>query len=170
MIIRLGTALLLVLATIKVVADVAGWQKLSAVSAVTNAAPAMKVFTAHNGYETFSSTYTLTVFWIDGHQQTVTLNPANYRGLQGPYNRRNVYGAAIAYGPILATSEHAQSMWQSVAQEGFCTPDGVIRELGFNHETAVDRLVVDYSGWQKNESVTTDHNYPNRLEVSCDKV
>ncbi len=89
--IRIATILLLVLATVKVVADVAGWKKLSAVAAVTNTTPAMKVFTAHDGYETFSSTFTLTVFWIDGHQQTLTLNPANYRGLQGPYNRRNVY-------------------------------------------------------------------------------
>ncbi len=53
-------------ATGKVLADVLGLESLSAVAAVTNVAPAMKVFTAQKGYETYSSVFELTVNHTDG--------------------------------------------------------------------------------------------------------
>ena len=84
-------------ATVKVVADVFGLERLSAVAAITNVAPAMKVFTAHKGYETYSTTFELSVKHVDGQTKNMQLNPKNYSGLKGPYNRRNVYGALIAY-------------------------------------------------------------------------
>lgn len=149
-------------ATIKVVADVFGFERLSAVAAVTSVAPAMKVFTAQKGYETYSSTFELTVNYIDGHTVASQLNPNNYSGLRGPYNRRNVYGALIAYGPVLVKNPTTQPMWNEMAHRAFCGSFSVLTELGFDNDSGVKSATIRYLG-----QVQTNSDYPNQLSVSC---
>ena len=122
--------LLVALGTMQIVADVLGMPKLKAAFAATQVSPAMKVFTAQQGYETHAARFALT--WVDaaGAEQRLTLDPEVYRNVRGPYNRRNVYGAALAYGPILRADTKLRLMQESVMQYGFCNP-GVLRaELG----------------------------------------
>lgn len=160
------TLILVFLAVVKVIADLAGWQSVSALAAVTNAAPAMKVFTAHNGYETFSSSYDLTIVLQDGSQESLTLNPTTYQGLQGPYNRRNVYGAAIAYGPILSTGKHTHSMWSATARYAFCDKAVLRHELPFQSKQAIQKVIIHYGVSEDSNSIT-EQQYPNHLEVQC---
>lgn len=164
--ILIATVILIFLGTIKVIADICGWPTISAVAAVTQTAPAMKVFTAHNGYETFSSIYTLSLIDADDKHHVFTLTPEIYDGLKGPYNRRNVYGAAIAYGPILSSSTHTSAMWQSVARSAFCEHASIIHELGVN-VTEVKTVVMQYQ--PMNDTSTHRHAppYPNKLVVNC---
>lgn len=161
---KLATALLILLGTIRVFAEFAGLEKLSAAAAVTNAAPAMKVFTAHQGYETFSPAFQLQLRWQDGVSRQLALDPAVYRRIKGPYNRRNMYGATLAYGPVLSTNEHTKAMWRSVADYAFCNPGVMLKELGLEPPDQHYTLVVTYQS--RDPRPTTD--FPTTLEVQCD--
>lgn len=155
--------LLCLFGTIRVVADVFGFEQLSAAAAVTNAAPAMKVFTAHKGYETYSSVFELTIRQVDGQTLTMRLDPRSYSGLKGPYNRRNVYGALIAYGPVLVADPRTQLMWYEMAHRAFCRQPGVLAELMFEDVVELESVTIDYLG-----QVQADRDYPRQLCVSCE--
>lgn len=160
---RIWGCLLCFLAVVKVVSDVAGLEKLSAVAATTNLTPAMKVFTAHKGYETYSSKFELVVDFRDGEQVTSVLDLFNYSGLRGPYNRRNVYGALIAYGPVLVSNPRTVETWREMARRGFCRENTVLYELAFENLSGVAGANINYHGQVKNAD-----RFPAQLEVVCD--
>ena len=94
---RIGAAVfLVVLGVAQMLGDLLGFLPLKAVAAATGASPAPKVFSAVQGLETYS-----TRFFLDlGDQRVEVTRDLNAR-IRGPYNRRNVFGAALAYGPVL---------------------------------------------------------------------
>lgn len=101
-----------------------GIRALRGLGAVSGAAPFPKVFTAHRGVETFAWTLTLCYRTQEGQTREV-LTPARCAQLRGPYNRRNVYGAVLSYGPLLPRELRA-----SVARAAL-GPQGSLRaELG----------------------------------------
>lgn len=159
----LAAIFLCFLATVKVVADVFALERLSAVAAITNVTPAMKVFTAQHGYETYSSVFELTVHYDNGKTITSELNPRNYSGLRGPYNRRNVYGALIAYGPVLVSNPSTKPMWNEMTRRAFCGSSSVLAELGFSNRSGVNRATIKYL-----KQVQRERNYPSQLSVTCD--
>jgi hypothetical protein len=126
---KLTFAFLVGLGCMQMAADVLGLPKLKAVAAATQVSPAMKVFTAHEGYETHAARFTL--LWRDSsgpHQLEIT--PEIYKAVKGPYNRRNVYGAALAYGPLLRKRIQTQRMQESVMRYGLCKGGPLREELG----------------------------------------
>lgn len=64
--------------------------------------------------------------------QSVELTPELYSKIQGPYNRRNVYGAAISYGPALQTNDLSKEMFFNVSRYAFCNNAPLLKELGFD--------------------------------------
>ena len=84
-----------------VVMQVTGSPALKGIAAATAASPAPKVFCSQGGLETFSSRFFLNYNAADGSEVTLPLTPEVYGRLDGPYKRRNVYGAALSYGPAL---------------------------------------------------------------------
>lgn len=92
---------LLVLGLAQMTGDVLGIRALKGIAAATAASPAPKVFSAAEGLETFSTRFFLE--WTDasGAAQSLEVTPEVYARLRGPYKRRNVYGAVMAYGPVL---------------------------------------------------------------------
>jgi hypothetical protein len=118
---------LVALGSWQMAADVLGMPRLKALAAATQVSPAMKVFTAHDGYETHAAKFALS--WRDrsGLVHELPLTPAVYRHIAGPYNRRNVYGAALAYGPLLRANPETRRMQESVMQYAFCSP-GILRK------------------------------------------
>jgi hypothetical protein len=114
----------------QIVADVVGMPRVKAVAAATQIAPAMKVFTAHQGYETHAARFALHWRNADGSSGMLPLTPENYATVEGPYNRRNVYGAALAYGPILRADERTRPLHDSVTRYAFCEPGVMRHELG----------------------------------------
>ena len=64
-------------------------------------APFTKVFCEADGYEAFAASFYLHGQKADGTTWSRRLDPEWYAQLQGPYNRRNVYGAALAFAPRL---------------------------------------------------------------------
>ena len=118
------------LGSAQMLGDVLGLPKLKGLAAATQVAPAMKVFTAHDGYETHAARFSLHWVNAEGAPQVLELDPHTYRSVKGPYNRRNVYGAALAYGPILRGDPRTRPMQESVMRYAFCAPGELRRELG----------------------------------------
>ena len=133
---------LISLGSLQMIGDVLGLPRLKGFAAAIQVSPAMKVFTAHQGYETHAARFTL--HWEDaaGIPQTLALNPDTYARVAGPYNRRNIYGAALAYGPILRSDPRTRAMQESVMRYAFCTPGSLGVELGIPPDVQNLRMEV----------------------------
>ena len=121
---------LLVIGLLQMTADVLGLPPLKAIAAATGASPAPKVFSTVQGLETFSSQFYLE--WSDRNAEvhSLELAPELYVRLRGPYNRRNVFGAALAYAPVLARDPRTRPMYDSVVRYALCGQAPLLRELG----------------------------------------
>ena len=102
-------------------------QALKGIAAATTASPAPKVFSSVKGLETYSTRFYLE--WTDraGVEHSLRITPEIYARLHGPYNRRNVYGAALAYGPVLP-----ESLREPVMRYALCGDAPLLRELGID--------------------------------------
>jgi hypothetical protein len=128
-----GAVGLTLIGCIQMVGDLAGAATIKGLGAATHASPAPRVFTAHEGFETFSSRFFL--HWAeDAQRHSMRITPENYAGLRGPYNRRNAYGAALSYGPVLASNPVTRPMFKSVSRHALCGHAPVLRELGIDPE------------------------------------
>lgn len=141
--INAGAALLVALGCMQMCGDLAGVPALKALGAASHASPAPRVFTAHQGFETFSSRFFLHWELMDGRRQSIELTPETYARLHGPYNRRNAYGAAISYGPVLAANAATRPMFESVSQYALCDTAPVLKELGIETESAKRMVRVE---------------------------
>jgi hypothetical protein len=103
--------------------DLTGLRALKGIAAASGASPAPKVFSAVQGLETYS-----TRFYLAGTEMT----PAIYARIRGPYNRRNVYGAALAYAPVLPDELRTPVMTYAL-----CGDAPLMRELGIEGKPEV---------------------------------
>ena len=74
---------------------------LRGVGIASGVAPFPKVFCESDGYEPFAATFMIAGIDANGAVQQIELTAERYAALAGPYNRRNVYGATLAYAPRL---------------------------------------------------------------------
>jgi hypothetical protein len=140
---KLAAAALIAVGTAQLTGDLTGLTALKAIGAATHASPAPKVFTAQDGLETFSARFYLEWFDAAGELRHVQLTPSSYRALKGPYNRRNPYGATIAYAPQLAANPRITPALEQVTQYGFCGRAPLLAELGIpRDEVDLLRVVV----------------------------
>lgn len=130
--------------------DVLGILPLKAVAAATGASPAPKVFSAVQGLETYS-----TRFFLDLGDRRVEVTPELYARIRGPYNRRNVFGAALAYGPVLPPS-----LREPVMRYALCGDAPLLRELGLPKAKTV---AVELEPLPD----TSLGSLPTRFEVAC---
>lgn len=138
--------------------DLLGIQELYGLGMATHVSPAPKVFTTRDGLEGFSAVYTLRWEGPDGPGEVV-LTPEVYAQLEGPYNRRNVFGAALAGGPFLTDHEVMGELHAQVSRWAFCEAD-VLQELGVGRSPERVELVVT-----PREGTVTE--LPLVLEVAC---
>ena len=117
------------LGSLQIIAAALRMPRVKGIAAALQISPAMQVFTAHDGYETHAARFELQ--WIDraGTAQVLALDPKTYANVVGPYNRRNVYGAAFAYGPLLRADSKLRTMQESVLQYALCSPATLRSEL-----------------------------------------
>lgn len=159
---RVALPLLYFLAVFAPLAHLANSTPMKAVATATQAAPAMKVFTSHDGYETFSPRFHLE--WTShGIPQSLELTPKVYSAVKGPYNRRNAYGAALAYAPVLAANPATRQLHSSVVRYALCDPAPVLSELGVDHRDPATTVTVHIEPrrplapeWQLRYEVTCD--------------
>jgi hypothetical protein len=139
------------------VAEGAG-RAVKGVAAATAASPAPKVFSSVRGLETYSTRFT--VEWTDhsGSEHSLPLTPEVYARLRGPYNRRNVYGAALAYGPVLPAE-----LRDPVMRYALCGDAPLLRELGVDPEEIAGRVRVRYEPLPGTDA----GDWPRVLEAPC---
>lgn len=110
--------------------------RLRGLGAAIGFAPYTKVFCDVDGFETFAARFALSYELPDGRIGELPVTPELYQQLAGPYNRRNVYGAALSYAPRLP-----EPIWQSVFCYGFKGP--LRREFGIPPEASNLTLVIE---------------------------
>lgn len=127
-----AAVLLVLLGLLQMAGDLLGIPALKGIGAATCASPAPKVFSSVRGLETFSTRYT--VHWSDaaGRPGELEITPAVQARLRGPYNRRNVYGAVLSYGPVLATDPRTRPMFDAVIRHALCEQRPLLAELGLD--------------------------------------
>ena len=117
---------------LQMIGDVLEVPAVKAFGAALAASPAPKVFTAQNGFETYSSRFYIEWQDLDGTRHLHEITPENYAGVRGPYNRRNAYGAAVSYAPVLAANPRTAPMLAAVTRYGLCGDAPLVRELGLD--------------------------------------
>ncbi len=97
------------------------------------------MFSSVRGLETYSTRFF--VEWTDraGAAHALLVTPEIYARLRGPYNRRNVYGAALAYGPVLPVE-----LRDPVMRYALCGDAPLLRELGIDPEQIAGRVRIRY--------------------------
>jgi hypothetical protein len=133
--VQLAAVVILLLGVLQMVGDLFGVTELKGVGAASMASPAPKVFSSVQGLETFSTRIYLEWTGIDGEDHSLEFDRDSYAKLQGPYNRRNIYGAALAYGPVLAQYERARPMLKSVLAYALTGEAPLLHELGIDPRT-----------------------------------
>ena len=76
--------------------------------------PYPKVFCEADGYEAFAASFRLEGVRKDGSRWSCDLDPEMYSRIEGPYNRRNVYGASLAFAPRLPEELRGQLLGQAL--------------------------------------------------------
>jgi hypothetical protein len=142
---RIAAYALLVLGLLQMLGSVTGSAALRGIGAASAASPAPKVFTTVRGLETFSTRFELSWDDIDGKERSIVLTPDLYAGLKGPYNRRNVYGALLAYGPILATDPLTSEMYREISRFALCGDAPVLRDLGLDPGRIGESVTIRYT-------------------------
>jgi hypothetical protein len=150
-------AFVLLVGSLQTFGYLSGIEGLRKIGQLTAASPLPLVFSSFRGLETFSPRFALEV--RGSGTRIVPMTKALYSELDGPYNRRNVYGAAFAFGAVLA-NEGERELVSSVLTYGLC-PGGPIRSLldkkGLTHPSDSFDVLVHPKGHQK----------PVKLEVRC---
>jgi hypothetical protein len=156
---------LIVIGSVQMAGDLSGLRPIKAVGAALHASPAPKVFTAQDGFETFSSRFFIE--WADqrGQMHSIEFTPQTYRKLKGPYNRRNAYGAALSYAPVLAANPLTRPMLDLVMRHALCNEAPLLGELGIARSEVVYplRLVL-----QPRESASRAARWQTTFSVQCD--
>lgn len=134
---------------------------IKGIGAATTASPAPKVFTAHRGLETFSTQFTIEWEGHDGTRNSFLMTPDRYQRLRGPYNRRNVYGAVLAYGPVLKTNETTRPMFDAVSRFALTGNAPVLSEFGIESSEVTGPIRVRY---EPREGTKVD-DWPRVIEV-----
>jgi hypothetical protein len=166
---NLAAVILLGIGVMQMAGEIFHLPVLSGIGAAIVAAPAPKVFSAVRGFETYSTRFFLE--WQAQQAQdkrtdvvhSLELTPAISTRLAGPYNRRNVYGAALAYGPVLAMNPDMRPMLEAVMDYAFCGKAPLLQELGIDPDD-----VAGYARVRVEPRPGANmHDLPQMLEPSC---
>lgn len=116
---------LTVIGLLQMTGHVMQWPVLRGLGLATGISPFPRVFCENDGYEAFAARYFLRWDNRAGEAVSRELTPAWYSSLKGPYNRRNVYGAALAFAPRLPAE-----LRDAVLDASLAPDSALLRELG----------------------------------------
>jgi len=135
----------------QIAGHLAGVKALKGIGAATAASPFPKVFSDVDGLETFASEFVLHFRLQSGEEQRLTITPELYQRLAGPYNRRNVYGAALSYAPRMP-----ESLWSAVFCYGLNRSGPLRRELGLPENTEWIHVLIATKTRGRNDTWVLD--------------
>jgi hypothetical protein len=159
---KAATALLIV-GLLQMTGDLFDLPLIKGLGAATAASPAPKVFSAVRGLETYSTRFYLEWVDVSGEEHSLELTPEVYARIKGPYNRRNIYGAALAYAPILSTDPRSRQMFDAVSMYALCGDARLLAELGVEPGSVSGGVRVRLEPLPG----TDLGSLPHVLEVSC---
>lgn len=160
----IAAAALLAVGLLQMLGAASGNRSLQGLGSALGASPHPKVFSAVQGWETYSARFSLHWRDLQGRPRSLALTPELGARLQGPYNRRNMYGAALAYGPVLSRDTTTQPMFDAISSYGLCQPAPVLRELGIDpDEIATDSLEVRFVPARADDAP----ELPRTLQLDC---
>ncbi|WP_193213818.1 hypothetical protein [Luteolibacter marinus] len=116
---------LVVVGSLQMAGYLVGSKVLRGLGAAGVFAPFPKVFCEVSGYEAFAASFFLEGVQPDGSAWSCPLTPERYARLAGPYNRRNVHGATLAFAPRLPEELRAALLERALAADS-----ALLRELG----------------------------------------
>lgn len=154
---------LLILGLLQMVAALAEVGPVQGLAAATVASPAPKVFSVAGGLETYSTLFYLEWETREGTSESLALTPEVYPLLKGPYNRRNVYGAILAFGPVLYSDPRSRPLFDSAAEYALCGEAPVLGELGVDKDEVAGDLRVRF---EPREGVDISP-LPTLIEIPC---
>lgn len=136
----------------------AGSDTLRALGAMTAASPLPFVFSSFRGVETFAADFEIELTRPNGERVRHRITPELYAKLDGPYNRRNTYGAVLSYGPALDAA-HERVLVDSVLRYGLCGRGPLAQRFG--EVEPVQRISVEVRSKTRSK--------PNlfRREIAC---
>jgi hypothetical protein len=134
---------LVAIGTLQMVGELSGAPAVRALGMAANASPAPKVFTALEGIETYSAQFFVRWMDVDGVSHVKQLTPQVNRGLRGPYNRRNAYGAMIAGGPILNANAATRAMHAAALSYARCGASSALEELGIDRRMIAGPITIE---------------------------
>lgn len=161
----LSTVFLVTLGSVQMAGDLMGLPALKGLGLATVASPAPKVFTAQNGFETYANKFFIDYLTSEGKQTSIEITPKVYQRLKGPYNRKNIYGAATSYAPVLARNPKTKPMLISVLHYAFCGDAPLLIELGAQPKQAGTNIQVRLEPIGANKGTS---NWPLTIETHCD--
>ena len=157
-----GSALVF-LGLTQMVADLTGLPAVRGLAAATLASPAPRVFSAVRGLETYSTRFFLEWDHRTGRPHRVEITREIAARLRGPYTRRNVFGAALAYGPVLATTPQTKPLLDAILRSGLCGGRPLLHELGLDPGDDPRRVRVRFEPLPG----TTMGDLPRVIEAPC---
>ena len=108
---KAGPVFLVLLGLMQIAGEVFHLSALRGLGLGTAASPVPKVFSAVLGLETYSTRFYIEWTGTDSGIHTIEIIPDVHALVRGPYNRRNVYGAVLAYGPVLIADPRSRRMF-----------------------------------------------------------
>jgi len=129
--------IIILIGFLQIIGFVTTIQPIRSLGIVTASSPLPIVFTEVKGVETFASNFYIQFRKDNGAMEKIKITPELYSKFKGPYNRRNIYGAAISYGPVLP-----KTIWEPVLSYGLC--QNVLRdELGIEVTTNEFSILIE---------------------------
>lgn len=96
--------LVILVGSVQIIGYIVQSKTIRGLGIATGTSPLPIVFTEVRGVETFANDFFILYNDSTGKEECIKITPAFYSRMKGPYNRRNIYGAAISYGPVLDTN------------------------------------------------------------------
>ena len=133
--------LLIALGYFQVIGYVFELPKVRGLGSAYMVAPLPLVFSHFRGLETYASKFKVELEFIGDKTVTLPIDSIMYGKVMGPYNRRNIYGAALAYGPKF-TSPKEKELLNAILSYGFCKPAVILMEFGFIETPLRGKILV----------------------------
>ncbi|MGI9493016.1 MAG: hypothetical protein ACR2QF_11520 [Geminicoccaceae bacterium] len=161
----LAPGFLIIVGCLQMIGDITGSRAIRAIGAATGASPAPKVFTAHRGFETYSSQFFIR--WTDrnGDITDFQITPATYQNIRGPYNRRNAYGAVLSYAPVLQSDPATRALHDRAMRYTLCGDSTILEELGIDRASIDGPIEVEL---KPRQNLPEDHGWQLLYQVTCD--
>jgi hypothetical protein len=107
----------------------------------TVASPLPLVFSHFRGEEAFANEIAIRLTTKSGRVIDDKVDYRIFSSMEGPYNRRNAYGAVISFGAYF-TGDAEKALRDSVLHYGFCNPGPLVRNYGIDEPLSSAEIII----------------------------